>query len=635
MQTLSDFDLYLIGQGTHRHAYEKLGAHPAPKGQAAGVRFAVWAPNAEAASVIGDFNGWRPGSTSLEPVGSSGIWQGFVPDVGPGAAYKYAIKPRGSSYWIQKADPYAFAAELRPRTASVVADLDGYSWQDAGWLAKRDRTDWSISPIVVYEAHLSSWKRDPRQPDRFLTYRELAEQLPEYVRNLGYTHIELLPVAEHPLDMSWGYQTTGYFAPTARFGSPRDFMYFVDCCHQAGLGVIVDWVPAHFPKDAHGLAWFDGTQLYEHADPRQGEHPDWGTLVFNYGRNEVRSFLISNAVFWLDRYHIDGLRVDAVASMLYLDYSREEGQWIPNRYGGRENLEAIDLLRAANSAVHEEFPGALTIAEESTAWPKVTGPVQEGGLGFDLKWNMGWMHDTLEYMALDPIYRRHHQNELTFSLMYAFSERFILPLSHDEVVHGKGSLLNKMPGDTWQKFANLRLLFGYMWGHPGKKLLYMGAEFGQWREWSYEHSLDWHLTQVPDEEGHRHRGVTRLIADLNRLYRERAALHTAEFDWTSFEWIDFTDADASVISFLRKEREGKDRLIFVCNFTPVVRHSYRVGLPQGGSYSEILNTDADDYGGSGVRNAGTVEAEEVPWHGQPYSAAFTLPPLGVFVLAPQ
>jgi 1,4-alpha-glucan branching enzyme len=632
---LSDFDLYLFGTGNHRQAYEHLGAHLTEEAGVSGVRFAVWAPNAEHVSVVGDFNQWSPRTNRLEPLGESGIWQGFVPGLGEGTLYKYALRPRGRSEWIQKADPYAFAAELRPRTASVVAELDSYQWGDGEWIERRDGTQWIAEPISVYEVHLGSWRRDPSDPERFLSYGELAEQLPTYVKGMGYTHIELLPVAEHPLDMSWGYQTTGYFAPTARFGAPRDFMYFVDCCHRAGLGVIIDWVPAHFPKDAHGLARFDGTNLYEHADPRLGEHPDWGTLIFNYGRHEVQSFLLSSALVWLDKYHIDGLRVDAVASMLYLDYSRQQGQWLPNRYGGRENLEAIDLLRHVNAAVHERHPGALTLAEESTAWPKVTGPVAEGGLGFDFKWNMGWMHDTLNYLAYDPVYRRYHQNELTFSLMYAFSERFILPLSHDEVVHGKGSLLNKMPGDLWQKFANQRLLFGYMFGHPGKKLLFMTADFGQWAEWRETTSLDWHLTELPGQEGELHRGLQLLVRDLNGLYRSQPPLYEIETDWTGFEWIDFMDAEASVLAFRRKSANAESELIFVCNFTPVVRQGYRLGLPHTGTYREVLNSDATVYGGSGVGNLGAVEAQNVPWHGQPHSAEFTLPPLAFFVLEPE
>jgi len=628
---LTDFDLYLIGQGTHRRAYGKLGAHPGEEAGVGGTRFAVWAPNAADVSVVGDFNGWKPDATPLRRAGESGIWQGFVPGMGHGALYKYAIRPRGGGDWIQKADPYAFAAELRPNTASAVADLTVYSWGDSDWMKERARRDWMAAPIAVYEVHLSSWRRDPEQPDRFLTYREIADQLPQYVADMGYTHVELLPIAEHPLDMSWGYQVTGYYAPTARFGPPDDFMYFVDRCHAAGLGVLVDWVPAHFPRDAYALARFDGTHLYEHADPRQGEHPDWGTLVFNFGRHEVRSFLISNAIFWLDAYHIDGLRVDAVASMLYLDYSRSEGQWVPNRHGGRENLEAIDFLRELNRVVHEECPGALMIAEESTAWPKVTGPIEEGGLGFDLKWNMGWMHDTLDYMALDPIHRRYHHNRLTFSLMYAFSERFLLPLSHDEVVHLKGSLLTKMPGDAWQKFANLRLLYAYMWGHPGKKLLFMGGELAQWGEWNYAQSLDWHLLELP-QVGALHRGAQRLIKELNGLYGSRSCLHEVDFDWQGFEWIDLSDSQNSVISFQRRSRNGEDSMIFVCNFTPVVRQGYRIGLPHPGQYREVLNTDAEEFGGSGVLNQSLIEASDTPWHGQPHSAEITLPPLAAFLL---
>ncbi|HEX6507821.1 MAG TPA: 1,4-alpha-glucan branching protein GlgB [Chloroflexota bacterium] len=629
---LTDFDLYVLGSGTWREAYEKLGAHPTQENGQEGVRFAVWAPNASAVSVLGDFNYWQHDANPLSPTGDSGVWQGFVPSIGIGSLYKYAIQPRDSNIWVEHADPYGSQFELRPHTASVVADIDGYEWHDADWLQQRAGRSLNV-PISVYEVHLGSWKRDPSEPQRFLSYRELASQLPEYAVQMGYTHIELLPVAEHPLDMSWGYQTTGYFAPTSRFGAPKDFMYFVDCCHQRDIGVIIDWVPAHFPKDAFALARFDGTHLYEHADPRKGEHPDWGTLIFNYGRREVQTFLISNAISWLDRYHVDGLRVDAVASMLYLDYSREPGQWIPNQYGGRENLEAIDLLRAVNKVVHDSFPGALTIAEESTAWPKVTGSVEEGGLGFDLKWNMGWMHDTLEYFQLDPIHRKYHQNELTFSLMYAFTERFILPLSHDEVVHGKRSLVDKMPGDTWQKFANLRLLFAYMWGHPGKKLLFMGSDFGHWSEWNYAESLDWHLLEAGASRFHR--GVHDLIHDLNELYDSRPALHIADFSWEGFEWIDFSDADNSVIAFRRRTPDERDTILFVCNMTPVVRYGYRIGLPRAGSYHEIVNTDAIRYGGSGVENWGTIDAEQVPWHGQPFSGTLTLSPLGAAILEPK
>ncbi|HEX8917184.1 MAG TPA: 1,4-alpha-glucan branching protein GlgB, partial [Chloroflexota bacterium] len=617
-----------------RQAYKKLGAHPGSDRGTPGTHFAVWAPSADAVSVIGDFNGWRPAATPLYPTGDSGIWQGFVPEVGAGAAYKYAIWPRFGNAWLEKSDPFAQAAELRPHTASIVADLDSYVWNDAFWLQARPAGDWRASPVTIYEVHAGSWRRDPDDPARFLTYRELADQLPAYAADMGFTHIELMPVAEHPLDLSWGYQVTGYFAPSARFGTPSDFMYFVDRCHQVGLGVLIDWVPAHFPKDAHGLARFDGSHLYEHADPRQGEHPDWGTLIFNYGRREVQTFLLSNALFWLDCYHIDGLRVDAVASMLYLDYSREDGQWIPNRYGGRENLEAIDFLRDVNKAVHEEFPGTLTVAEESTAWPRVTGSVEEGGLGFDLKWNMGWMHDTLEYISLDPVHRRYHQGELTFSLMYAFSEHFVLPLSHDEIVHGKRSMLDKMPGDNWQKFANVRLLYTYMYGHPGKKLLFMGSEFAQWNEWKYDQSLDWHLLDLPGADGARHRGVQLLLSDLNHLLRNRPALHEVDSEPWGFQWIDYFDADASVISFLRRDRHGADLVIVVCNFTPVVRSGYRIGLPGPGSFGEILNSDAAKYGGSDVVQRSAIMAEAVPWHGQPYSAEVTLPPLAAFVLTP-
>jgi 1,4-alpha-glucan branching enzyme len=627
---LSEFDLYLMGTGRHRRAYDMLGAHPVEGGS--GVRFAVWAPNAERVSVLSDVNGWTPGTTTLEPVGQSGIWEGTVETIEPGTLYKYAIRPRGQKVWLEKADPYAFAAELRPKTASIVADLDGYVWNDGDWVSGRATRDHLAAPISIYEVHLGSWRRDPSDPERFLSYRELAGMLPEYAAGLGFTHIELLPIAEHPLDKSWGYQVTGYFAPSARFGSPHDFMFFIDACHRAGLGVILDWVPAHFPRDAHGLARFDGTHLYEHADPRRGEHPDWGTLIFNYGRNEVRSFLVSNALFWFDRYHVDGIRIDAVASMLYLDYSRQPGQWLPNRYGGRENLDAIDFLRELNSVLHEEFPGVLTFAEESTAWPRVTGRVEEGGLGFDFKWNMGWMHDTLAYMEQDPVHRRYHHNQLTFSLMYAFSEHFVLPLSHDEVVHLKHSLADKMPGDAWQKFANLRLLFGYMFGHPGKKLLFMGGEFGQWSEWQEYRSLDWHLSELAGEEGNLHRGVQLLISDLNRLYSAEGALHEIDVDWSGFQWIDFVDSDNSVIAFQRIGRDRSAPLFFVCNFTPVVRYGYRLGLPDAGTYRELLNTDAKTYGGSGVGNLGAVTTDPQPWHGFPHSAAFTLPPLGCFIL---
>jgi 1,4-alpha-glucan branching enzyme len=631
MHTLTEFDLYLFGQGTLQRAYEKLGAHLDTVRNEAGVHFAVWAPGARAVSVIGDFDGWQAGKNQLSPTGSSGIWQGFVPGLERGETYKYAILPQQGGEWVYKADPYAFAAESRPATASRVADLDAYTWMDAAWMRRRAETDWSAAAVSMYEVHLGSWKRDPGDPRRFLTYRELAESLPAYLSEMGYTHLELLPVAEHPLDKSWGYQVTGYFAPTARFGPPEEFMLLVDRCHEAGIGVILDWVPAHFPKDAHGLAQFDGTHLYEHADPRQGEHPDWGTLIFNYGRHEVQSFLLSNAIFWMDKYHIDGLRVDAVASMIYLDYSKQSGQWVPNRFGGRENLEAIELLQQVNVAVHQNYPGALMIAEESTAWPLVTGPTEMGGLGFDLKWNMGWMHDTLRYLRRDPIFRSSHQGELTFSLVYAFSERFLLPLSHDEVVHGKGSLPNKMPGDEWQKFANLRLLLAYMFGHPGKKLLFMGIDVGQLREWNYAQSADWHLLELDGAQGDRHRGVHRLVGELNRLYSSNAALHALE-NPEGFQWIDFADEMHSVIAFLRRSTEAMDSLVFVCNFTPVVRYGYRVGLPSDGLYRELINTDALQYGGSGVVNSQEIMAKKLPYSDQPCSVEITLPPLGVIIL---
>ena len=634
MAFITEFDAFLFGEGTHRRAYEKLGAHPTCEAGRNGVRFAVWAPSAADVSAVGVFNNWQPDANPLQPAGVSGIWEGFVPGAEVGSAYKFAIHPRDSDIWLEKADPYARAAEMRPKTASIVADVHGYVWNDADWLRTRGSTDWGTSPVSIYEVHLGSWRRDPSRPQSFLSYRELAEQLPEYVRDMGYTHIELMPITEHPLDLSWGYQTTGYFAPTARFGGPSDFLYFIDSCHQAGLGVLLDWVPAHFPKDGHGLARFDGSCLYEHADPRQGEHPDWGTLIFNYGRHEVRTFLISSALFWLGCYHIDGLRVDAVASMLYLDYSRPSGDWVPNRHGGRENLDAIDFLRDLNNAVHQQFPDALMIAEESTAWAGVTRTTDSGGLGFDLKWNMGWMHDTLEYMVHDPINRKYHQNELTFSANYAFSERFLLPLSHDEVVHGKRSLLDKMPGDEWQKFANLRLLLGYMYAHPGKKLLFMGGEFGQWREWDHAQSLDWHLLEDAGIGGQRHRGLNLLVRDLNRLYRESPALHRLDFDAGGFSWIDFLDSEASVIAFQRMAEDERSSLVVACNFTPVVRHGYRLGLPRRGTYLEVLNTDAIAYGGSGIVNKGKISSEDLPWQAFPYSCVVALPPLAVLVLAP-
>jgi 1,4-alpha-glucan branching enzyme len=625
---LTDFDLYLFNEGTHVRVYDKLGAHPLTVDDTPGVGFAVWAPNADAVSVIGDFNAWDPNAAPLHARGSSGIWEGFVPGIGQGALYKYSIKPKFSTKRIDKADPFGFAAELRPRTASVVWDLGRYQWRDQEWLDHRDERQALQAPISIYEVHLGSWKRVP-DTQGFLTYRDLAQQLAEYCQTMGYTHVELLPVSEHPFDPSWGYQTVGYYAPTSRFGSPDDFRTFVDIMHQAGIGVLLDWVPAHFPRDPHGLANFDGSALYEHADPRQGEHPDWGTKIFNYGRDEVRSFLISNAVFWVEQYHIDGLRVDAVASMLYLDYSREPGQWIPNQYGGRENLEAISFLRRMNEVVHTECPGVLTVAEESTDWPQVTRPPYMGGLGFSLKWNMGWMHDTLQYISQNPIHRRWHHNEMTFSLLYAFSENFVLPFSHDEVVHGKGSLLNKIPGDAWQQFATLRLLFAYMFGHPGKKLLFQGMDFGQGDEWSEARSVDWHLLQFPLQSG-----LQRCVADLHRVYRSQPALHEVDFDWHGFEWLESHDNENSVFAFLRKALNPQDVVAVVCNFTPVPRYEYRVGVPTGGPWHELLNTDAGLYSGGNIGNGGQVWALDEPWAGQPHSLNLRLPPLGALYLKP-
>jgi 1,4-alpha-glucan branching enzyme len=625
---LTDYDLHLFNEGTHTHLHHKLGAHPLELNGTPGTRFAVWAPNAEAVSVIGDFNGWQPATTWLESRDSSGIWEGFVPGLGQGALYKYAVRPRGSGHWLEKSDPFGFAAELRPKTASIVWDLSTYRWQDDAWLAERAHRQALDAPMSIYEVHLGSWKRAP-EDNGFLNYHDLAEQLVAHCTQLGYTHVELLPISEHPLDLSWGYQTIGYFAPTSRFGSPDDFKAFVDTLHRAGIGVLMDWVPGHFPYDPHGLATFDGTALYEHADPRQGWHPDWGTKVFNYGRHEVRSFLLSNALFWFEEYHLDGLRVDAVASMLYLDYGRRDGEWIPNQYGGRENLAAIDLLRRINEVVHTECPGVLTIAEESTAWPMVSRPPHMGGLGFSLKWNMGWMNDTLGYVSEEPIHRRWHHNELSFSLLYAFHENFVLPLSHDEVVHGKGSLLSKVPGDPWQQFATLRLLLGYMWGHPGKKLLFMGGDFGQGDEWCEWKSLDWHLLQYPFQSG-----VQRWVADLNRLYRAEPALHQVDFDWPGFEWLEVHDADSSVFAFLRRAHQRDDCVAVLCNFTPVPRDEYRVGVPVGGPWHELLNSDADSYGGGNMGNGGLVWANDEPWAGRPHSIQLTLPPLGVVFLKP-
>ncbi len=628
---LTDYDIHLFNEGTHFRLYEKLGAHvmEGPDGES-GVYFAVWAPNAGYVSVVGDFNDWEQGAHALQPHATSGIWEGFVPGVGPGTVYKYHVASREGGYRVNKADPFGFRHETPPRTASVVAELD-HAWEDDAWMERRADGDALREPMSVYEVHVGSWMRRPEDDDRPLTYRELAPKLADYCQDMGFTHVELLPVMEHPFYGSWGYQTTGYFAPTSRYGGPADFMALVDHLHERGIGVILDWVPSHFPSDEHGLAYFDGTHLFEHADPRQGYHPDWNSYIFNYGRNEVRSFLGSSALFWLERYHADGLRVDAVASMLYLDYSRKAGEWIPNEHGGRENLEAIGFLRRMNETLYREVPGVRTIAEESTAWPMVSRPTYVGGLGFGMKWDMGWMHDTLEYFRRDPIHRRWHHGELTFRMVYAFNENFVLPLSHDEVVHGKGSLLDKMPGDEWRRFANLRLLYAYMWAMPGKKLLFMGGEFGQGREWSHERSLDWHLL-----DGEKHRGVRRLVSDLNHRYAQEPALHARDFDPDGFQWIDASDAEQSVICFLRKGRSEDDAPILCAfNFTPTPLTNYRIGVPSKGHWEEILNTDAATYGGSGQGNMGGVDTTPVPQHGHDRSVVLTLPPLGaVFLRSP-
>ena len=620
---LSDDDLYLFNEGSHYRLYEKMGAHPLAVDDTEGTYFAVWAPNARHVSVIGDFNGWNRSSHQLRQRGQSGIWEGFLAGIGQGALYKYHITSHHHHQRREKADPLAFYSEVPPKTASVVWGLD-YSWGDQAWLEKRRERNALDAPISIYEVHLGSWRRVPEEENRPLTYREMAPLLTEYVRQTGFTHVEFLPVMEHPFYGSWGYQIAGYFAPTSRYGPPQDFMYLIDYLHQHDIGVILDWVPSHFPNDSHGLASFDGTHLYEHQDPRQGVHPDWNSLIFNYGRNEVRSFLFSSAHFWLEKYHADALRMDAVASMLYLDYGRKPGEWLPNKYGGHENLEAITFLRRLNEVVYQENPDVQTIAEESTAWPMVSRPTYVGGLGFGLKWDMGWMHDTLQYITKDPIYRKYHQNNLTFRMVYAFTENFILPLSHDEVVHGKSSLLGKMPGDNWQKFANLRLLFGYMYAQPGKKLIFMGGEFGQWREWTHEVSLDWHLLNYPP-----HSGLRRWITDLNRLYHGQSALHQLDFEPAGFEWIDSGDCEHSVLSFIRKGRSDGDSMLVVANFTPMTHFNYRVGVPRPGFWREMLNSDAREYGGSGQGNLGGASAAPIPCHGRPYSMKLVLPPLAV------
>jgi 1,4-alpha-glucan branching enzyme len=626
---ISDADLYLFNEGNHRKLYDKLGAHPVNTGDTPGTYFAVWAPNARDVSVIGDFNGWDRASHRLRPRGVSGIWEGFIGGIGDGSVYKYFIASQYHGYTVEKADPFAFFSETPPKTASIVRDLD-YAWGDDDWMQIRHDKNGLDSPVSIYEVHLGSWRRVPEEGNRWLTYREMAPRLARYVNRMGFTHVEFLPLMEHPFYGSWGYQTTGYFAPTARYGMPQDFMYLVDYLHQHDIGVILDWVPSHFPNDEHSLGFFDGTHLYEHKNPIQGIHPEWNSYIFNYDRSEVKSFLKSSALFWLEKYHADGLRVDAVASMLYLDYGRKDGQWVPNKNGGRENLEAIAFLKQLNEMIYTGKPDVQTIAEESTAWPMVSRPTYSGGLGFGLKWDMGWMHDTLVYLGRDPIYRSYHQNDLTFRMIYAFTENYTLPLSHDEVVYGKASLLSKMPGDDWQKFANLRLLFGYMYAQPGKKLLFMGGEFGQWREWSHETSLEWHLLQYPP-----HSGLQEWVTDLNSLYRNQPALHLLDFDPAGFEWIDAGDAARSIISFIRKGHSAEDIVLVIYNFTPETHFDYDIGVPLPGTWEEILNSDAAKYGGSGQGNRNPLNAADKGWHGRPYSLSLTIPPLGVIFLKRQ
>jgi 1,4-alpha-glucan branching enzyme len=618
---LTGDDLHLFNEGSHFRIHDVLGAHYVRDGDA-GTHFGVWAPNAEGVSVIGDFNGWDTDRHPLEPRGNSGIWEGFVPDIGKGTLYKYHVRSRLNGFRVDKSDPLSIFNEIPPKTASIVWDLD-YDWRDQEWMGRRRERQGLTRPMAIYEMHLGSWQRHV-EGNRSLSYREIAERLADYVHHMGYTHVEFLPLMDHPFFGSWGYQVTGYFAPSGNYGTPQDLMYLIDTLHQRGIGVILDWVPSHFPTDEHGLAYFDGTHLYEHADPRQGFHPEWHSFVFNYERKEVQSFLISNALFWLDRYHADGLRVDAVASMLYLDYGRKQGEWIPNEFGGNESIHAIAFLRRLNSAVYEHHPDVETIAEESTSWPMVSRPTYVGGLGFGFKWDMGWMHDTLQYMHEEPVHRRYHHDRLTFRMLYAFNEHFVLPLSHDEVVHGKGSMLSRMPGDEWQKFANLRALYGYMYGQPAKKLLFMGGEFGQWREWSHDGTLDWALLERP-----LHAGLQRWVRALNHCYRSEPALHERDSDPSGFEWIDCTDADESVISFIRRGQSPSSVILVVCSFTPVPRYSYRVGAPRGGMWRELLNSDAGEYGGSNMGNLGGVVAAPVPLHGRSHSLTLTLPPLSV------
>lgn len=626
---LTDFDRYLFGSGQHWKIYEKLGSHIREVNGQVGVNFAVWAPNAQSVQVVGDFNHWDGRSHAMQKQIPSGIWELFVPNIGEGQKYKLRVR-LASGEVIDKTDPYGVAAELPPRTASIVCSLDKHQWNDNEWMSRRREENQLDKPMSVYEVHLGSWRKCEHGVHGWMNYRDIAHQLVQYCQEMNFTHVELMPISEHPFTGSWGYQTVGYFAATSRYGTPEDFMYFVDHCHRHGIGVIIDWVPAHFPKDAHGLRQFDGSALYEHSDPRQGEHPDWGTMIFNFGRNEVKNFLIANALFWLDKYHIDGLRVDAVASMLYLDYSRKQGEWVPNQYGGRENIDAIHLLREFNIQSHTQYPGVLTIAEESTAWPGVSRPTETGGLGFSLKWNMGWMNDTLRYMREDPINRKYHHNELTFSLIYAFTENFNLPLSHDEVVHGKGALIAQMSGDLWQKFANLRLLYSYMWTHPGKKLLFMGSELAQWHEWNYDSTIQWDLLQWDT-----HRGMQRLVADLNQLIRREPALHELDFSGEGFEWVDCMNGDDSVLGYVRKAKDPNDFVMIACNFTPVVRR-YRMGVPKAGYYREIFNSDSAHYAGTNVGNYPGITADShIPHHGRPASIELTIPPLGLVVFKPE
>jgi 1,4-alpha-glucan branching enzyme len=624
---LTDHDIYLFKEGNHFTLYDKLGSHCIDVDGKPGILFAVWAPNAEKVSVVGDFNGWNRKSHPLAVRwDGSGIWEGFIPDIGPGVVYKYFILSRHNNYKVEKSDPFGFYCETPPKTASIARDMD-YTWSDAAWMDSRRSRNALNAPLSIYELHPGSWRRVPEEDNRPLTYREMAGHLADYITDMGFTHVEFLPVMEHPFYGSWGYQVTGFFAPTSRYGTPQDFMFLVDHLHQNGIGVILDWVPSHFPDDEHGLIYFDGTHLYEHAEPKKGFHPDWKSYIFNCGRHEVRNFLISSALFWLDKYHIDGIRVDAVASMLYLDYGRKEGEWIPNEYGGKENIEAISFLKRFNEMVYSHFPDVQTIAEESTAWPMVSRPSYVGGLGFGMKWNMGWMHDTLDYFSHNPVFRKYNHNQLTFSIWYAFSENFVLPLSHDEVVHGKGSLFGKMSGDEWQKYANLRLLYGYMYGHPGKKLLFMGGEIAQWKEWNHDESLEWHVLQFPF-----HKGVQNWVRDLNHLYRSEPALYAGDFSIDGFEWLDFHNWEESIVSFIRKGESTDELIMAVCNFTPVPRYNYRIGVPRGGFWHEVLNSDSALYQGSGVGNAGGAEALPIPSHGKYYSLSLTLPPLGILFL---